>query len=346
VIAATQQIRFLPVQGGRVAVAVTGDGPPLVLVDAWLGHLEHEWEVPEYRAFVTVLAGDHTVIRYDRLGIGLSDPGPAGRDADAGAEAGRLAELLDGLGLGRVALLGLSWGGCVALAFAARYPDRVSGVATVGAMLSGADVAPPALRAAIAGAVRAHWGAGSRLLADVWLPGADAATRDMFAHLQRVSVPPEVAAASLEAVYETDVRPWLADVAAPALVAHRRQDRAVPFASGRDLAAGIPGSRFVPLDGGIHLAWLGDTGQVLDAVLPFLREVGDGEVEDESGAVLTGREREVLRLVAAGLADAEIAARLQLSPHTVHRHVANIRTKLGQPSRAAAVAHAGRLGLI
>ena len=343
-IAATQQIRFLPVQGGRVAVAVTGDGPPLVLVDAWLGHLEHEWEVPEYRAFVTVLAGDHTVIRYDRLGIGLSDPGPAGGRADVDTEAGRLAELLDGLGLGRVALLGLSWGGCVALALAARHPDRVGRVATVGALLSGADVAPAALRAAIAAAVRAHWGTGSRLLADIWIPGTDAATRERFALLQRVSATAEVAASALESVYETDVRPWLGDVAVPALVTHRRNDRAVPFASGRDLAAGIPGARFVPLDGDVHLAWLGDAGQVLDAVRPFLRDVSAADVAP--GAVLTDREREVLRLVAAGLADAEIAARLQLSPHTVHRHVANIRTKLGQPTRAAAVAHAGRLGLI
>jgi pimeloyl-ACP methyl ester carboxylesterase/DNA-binding CsgD family transcriptional regulator len=346
-VAATQQIRFLPVSGGRVAVAVTGDGPPLVLPPAWIGHLEHEWEVPEYRAFITALAGDHTVIRYDRLGIGLSDPGPVGGSADTDIEAGRLTELLDGLGLGRVALLGLSWGGSVALAVAARRPERVSAVATVGALLSGADVAPANLRVAIAGAVRAHWGAGSRMLTDIWIPGTDAATRDAFARGQRLSASAEVAASSLEAVYETDLRPLLADIAAPVLVTHRRGDRAVPFGSGRDLAAGIPGARFVPLDGEIHLAWLGDPGQVLDAVLPFLREVrsADDDAVPE-GAVLTDREREVLRLVADGLADAEIATRLHLSPHTVHRHVANIRTKLGQPSRAAAVAHAGRLGLI
>ena len=62
-------------------------------------------------------------------------------------------------------------------------------------------------------------------------------------------------------------------------------------------------------------------------------------------AALTGREREVLRLVAEGLSDREIAQRLVLSPHTVHRHVANIRTKLGRPSRAAAVAYAARHNL-
>lgn len=67
--------------------------------------------------------------------------------------------------------------------------------------------------------------------------------------------------------------------------------------------------------------------------------------EDEFGE-LSPRELDVLRLVARGLSDAEIARTLVLSPHTVHRHVANIRTKLGLPSRAAAVAYAAQAGLL
>ena len=61
---------------------------------------------------------------------------------------------------------------------------------------------------------------------------------------------------------------------------------------------------------------------------------------------LTPRELEILQLVALGMADGEIAERLVLSPHTVHRHVANVRTKLRLPSRAAAVAYAARAGLL
>jgi DNA-binding CsgD family transcriptional regulator len=61
---------------------------------------------------------------------------------------------------------------------------------------------------------------------------------------------------------------------------------------------------------------------------------------------LTKREAEVLTLIAAGLSDREIADRLVLSPHTVHRHVANVRTKLGLPTRAAAVAEAAKRGLL
>jgi DNA-binding CsgD family transcriptional regulator len=65
-----------------------------------------------------------------------------------------------------------------------------------------------------------------------------------------------------------------------------------------------------------------------------------------AGSPLSARDREILALDASGLGDAEIAEQLVLSPHTVHRHVANVRRKLGQTSRAAAVAEAARLGLI
>jgi ATP/maltotriose-dependent transcriptional regulator MalT len=69
-------------------------------------------------------------------------------------------------------------------------------------------------------------------------------------------------------------------------------------------------------------------------------------VEDPPAVLLSGREREVLALVASGLNDREIAEQLVLSQHTVHRHVANIRHKLGRGTRTAAVAEAARLGLL
>jgi DNA-binding CsgD family transcriptional regulator len=73
-----------------------------------------------------------------------------------------------------------------------------------------------------------------------------------------------------------------------------------------------------------------------------------GGMSKEAGGLgeLTPREREMLKLVAQGLNNAEIAERLVVSPHTVHRHMANVRTKLRLPSRAAAVAYAAREGLL
>jgi DNA-binding CsgD family transcriptional regulator len=130
----------------------------------------------------------------------------------------------------------------------------------------------------------------------------------------------------------------------PALVLHRRGDRAVPIGRGRELAALLPNARFAPLGGDSHLPWLDDQRELLRAVAGFL---GDGApVARHGDSPLTRRETEVLRLVASGLSNRQIASSLMLSEHTVHRHVANILRKLAQSSRAAATAHATRLGLI
>ena len=256
-----QQIRFCEVDGRRVAFATAGEGPPLVLPAYWGSHLEVEWSFPEYRAFISALATDRTVIRYDRLGTGLSDrvrPERPGVEAEL-----RTLEAVIG-DRGPVSLLGISWGSCVAVAYAARHP--VEALAIVGGFAKGAEAASAPLREAILATVRAHWGTGSRMLADVWVPGADAATRDAFAALQRAAADAETAAAMLEAIYATDVRDLLGDVRAPTLVVHRRDDRAIPFEMGRDLAARIPGARLVALEGEIHLPWLGDRESVLVAL--------------------------------------------------------------------------------
>jgi DNA-binding CsgD family transcriptional regulator len=187
----------------------------------------------------------------------------------------------------------------------------------------------------------------------VWVPGTNQPTRAAFAALQRASASAEEAARALEDVYRTDVRRDAALVRAPTLVLHRRGDRAIRVELGRDLAARVPGARVTLLPGDLHPPWLGDQAAVLRAALSFL---GAGEAPSGPGAPdrdaapddggLTSREREVLRLVAEGLTDERIAQQLVLSPHTVHRHVSNIRLKLDAPSRAAAAAAATRQGLI
>ena len=340
-----QEIRFCDVHGARVAYATVGSGPPLLLPALWVGHLELEWGFEELRAFIGALARRRTVIRYDRLGTGLSDRRDVRHALEA--EVRTVAALVEALSLEELSLLGISFGACTAVAFAAEQPERVRCLAVVGGYVSGERIAPAPLREAMTATVRAHWGAGSRMLADVWLPGADADTRERFARLQRAAAGPEVAAAMLELVYETDMRDVLPRVSVPALVVHRREDRAMPFEQGRELAALLPQARLVALDGDRHLPWLGDSDAVLGALTAFLDEHHPARPAPvASDGPLSGREREVLRLVADGLSDTEIARRLSVSPHTVHRHVANIRTKLGQPSRAAAAVHAAREGLI
>jgi DNA-binding CsgD family transcriptional regulator len=186
------------------------------------------------------------------------------------------------------------------------------------------------------------------LLADIFLGNVDSAEQDRFARYQRAATSAETAARLLEFIYRSDVRAELPLVQAPTLVVHRRSDRAIPYALGRELAAAIPHAALVPLSGSAHFPWAGDSDSVVRALRSALD--ADQTPTDHPGeppaVLLSAREREVLALVAQGLNDREIAAQLIVSPHTVHRHVANIRHKLGRGSRTAAVAEAARLGLL
>ena len=341
-----QELRFLELDGARVAYATLGSGPALLVPALWASHLERDWSSAEYREFFSQLARDHTVIRYDRLGTGLSDRDidPAGLGVEL--ELRTLEALVAAFGLEQVALLGLSFGGCSAAAFAARRPELVSSLALVGAFARGADIAAADLREALVATVRAHWGAGSRMMADVWIPGADAATREHFVALQRASASPELAAALLEAVYRADVRHLLPRIAAPTLVLHRRNDRAMPFALGRELAALIPGARLVALEGDIHLPWLGDGdgGARRAGRVPRRaeRSVEHGHASVEHGP-LSEREREVLMLVPRASATPRSPAPDRQPAHGPpacgrHSHQA------ASTVRTAAAVHAARIG--
>jgi pimeloyl-ACP methyl ester carboxylesterase/DNA-binding CsgD family transcriptional regulator len=349
----TQVVRFAELNGRRIAWAAVGDGPPLVMGAWWMSHLELDWGNPRFRAFISALARYRTVVRYDPPGTGLSDrDGPPPLALDEGVEV--LAGIVDAVGAESIAMFAGSAGGPIAARYAAEHPRRVERLILYGSYLDGAAIADRAARELLIGLIRSHWGLGSRVLADVFIPGATAAERDEFVSFQRASAPAELAARSLEATYSFSVEDSAGAIRSPTAVLHRRHDRAIPFELGRRLAARIPGAAFVALEGADHLPWYGDAGAVARAVLEFAG-VDRPAVEiasptdappDATDTELSRRELEVLRLVAEGLSDAEIAERLVLSRHTVHRHVANIRTKLGLASRAAAAAHAARLGLL
>ena len=343
---AKSEIRFLPFGGRRLAYEIRGDGPPLVAPAWWVSHLELDWQTAGFRNFWDGVADGFTLIRYDRLGVGMSDRTVQESDLTIDAEVAALGALLDELRLERVSLVGGSSGSCTAIAFAAAYPQRVERLLLYGSYAEGAALTPPGVGDAILAAVRAHWGLGSRLLSDMFLGGADAAEHDRFARLQREAASAETAAALLSLVYRLDVRGQLPLVHQPTVVLHRRDDRAVPYRLGREVAAAIPGATFVPLQGSAHFPWHGDIESVVRACRQLLapqRPSPQGAVAS-ADMLLTAREREILACVARGLSDREIAEQLVLSSHTVHRHVANIRHKLGRTSRTAAVAEAARLG--
>jgi DNA-binding NarL/FixJ family response regulator len=118
----------------------------------------------------------------------------------------------------------------------------------------------------------------------------------------------------------------------------------VPIGRGRELVSLLPNARFVPLSGDSHLPWRDDQRELFRALAGFLH--GEPPSELAGASPLTARETEVLRLVATGMSNREIASTLVLSEHTVHRHVANILRKLAQSTRVGAATHATRAGMI
>ena len=336
------------VDGRRLAYEVAGEGPLLVCPAWWVSHLELDRGNEAFARFWDAFGDGYSVVRYDRFGVGVSDRELRERDLSVDGEVAVIGALLDELGAERVGLFGGSSGGCAAIAFAARFPERVERLVLYGSYADGPSIAPPAAREAIVAAVRSHWGIGSRLLSDIFLGEASSKEQESFARFQRLATSADSAAALLEQVYRNDVRDQLPLVKAPTLVVHRRGDRAISYQLGREVAVGIGGARLVPLEGSAHFPWAGDVDGVVRAVRAVLTPESERERPDREPAavLLSRREREVLELVANGLSDREIAEQLIVSPHTVHRHVANIRHKLGRGSRTAAVAEAARLGLL
>jgi pimeloyl-ACP methyl ester carboxylesterase/DNA-binding CsgD family transcriptional regulator len=319
----------------RVAYATVGRGPALVVPAAWIGHLEVGWQDPAVRAFYTPIAAWRTVVAYDKPGCGLSDPWPAPQTLDTDLEA--LGAVIDHLRLDRFDLLGMSMGAPVSLAYAARHPDRVGRLILYGGFADGHQVASAEVRAAMVDLVRAHWGLGSDMLADVFLPDADADTRSRFAELQHRSVSAEVAGELLAQVYELRVDDLLDRVAAPTLVLHRRDDRAIPYRFGRDLAARIPGARLVTLAGRSHFPHVGDAAAVVREILAFLGAPAGGPPADppeRPPGTLTARQLQVAALVADGLTNRQIAGRLGIEERSAEGHVERIRQRLGVRSRA------------
>jgi pimeloyl-ACP methyl ester carboxylesterase/DNA-binding CsgD family transcriptional regulator len=334
-----QQIRFCTTPTGvRVAYATSGRGPALLVPAAWIGHLELAWQDPAVRAFYGPLAAHRTVVRYDKPDCGLSDPWPGRQTLETDLEV--LRAVADHLGLDRFDLLGISMAAPASAAFAARHPGRVGRLILYGGYANGRRIASAEVAAAMVDLVRAHWGLGSDVLADVFLPDGSAEVKAHFARLQRGSASAGVAAELLAQCYEIEVEGLLDRIAAPTLVLHRRDDRAIPYRLGRDLAARIQGARLVSLAGRNHLPHAGDAAAVVGAILGFLgRPVAAPPAPaGRVAGVLTARQLQVAALVAEGLTNRQIAERLGIQERSAEGHLERIRQRLGVSSRAQVAA--------
>ena len=349
-----EPIRFCTAPDGvRIAYTTHGTGPPIVRVATWLTHLQYDGQV--YRHWLTELAEGHTFVRYDLRGSGLSDRDV--RDLSLDAKVGDLQAVVDAAGLDRFALLGVSGGGPVGVAYAVRHPERVSHLVLYGsyargrAMRAGRSAAAQQEEELLVSLTRVGWGRSNpafrRVFTTLFMPDAAPAEVTAFEKMQRVSASPEMAARIRQASYDTDVTELARQVSVPTLVMHARDDAVAPFEEGRRLAALIPGARFLPLSGGTHIIGTADPAwrEFVEAIRRFVAENHNPVNPAQPTAHLTARELAVMRLVTAGLDNEQIAARLQLSVRTVERHLSNVYAKLGVSGKAARAAAAVRFAV-
>jgi pimeloyl-ACP methyl ester carboxylesterase/DNA-binding winged helix-turn-helix (wHTH) protein len=256
-----QEIRFCTTgDGTRLAYATVGSGPPLVRAAHWITHLDYDWQSPVWRHWLVGLARHRTFVRYDERGCGLSDHDVADFSLDAWVQD--LETVVDDLGLDSFPLLGVSQGGAVAVAYAARHPERVSRLVLFGAYAEGrfqrATTDELQREAALqVEMVRLGWGrddpAFRRFFTSSFTPDAPPELWESFAELLRRTTSAENAARLLETWGQIDVREETTRVRAPTLVLHARDELRVPFEQARLLASLIPGARFVPLASRNHL---------------------------------------------------------------------------------------------
>jgi class 3 adenylate cyclase/pimeloyl-ACP methyl ester carboxylesterase len=254
-----QEIRYCRAADGvRLAYAISGSGPPLVKAANWMNHLEYDWDSPIWHHFLAGLSKRHTLVRYDARGNGLSDWDVAELSLDAWVKD--LETVVDAAGLERFPLLGVSQGCAISIAYAVRHPARVSHLILYGGFALGAGKRSPeeaATRQALATVMRLEWGADNpgirQLFATKLMPDATKEQADSFSRLQQRTTSAECAARYYETTAQFDVVGLLPQVKAPTLVMHARGDAQVPMDAGRQLAAGIPGAKFVALQGNNHI---------------------------------------------------------------------------------------------
>lgn len=276
-----QEVQYCRATDGvRLAYSKVGTGPGLLRSAHWLGHLEYDWDLPLYRDFLLGLASTFNLVRYDARGNGLSDWDVGDLSLDAWVKD--METVADAAGLEKFPLLGFSQGCAVSIAFAVRHPERVSRLVLYGGFAVGANKNPNFTAtdrerfAAMKTLMRLGWGADDptfrQLFTGSMMPDANKEQIDAFNELQRLSASAESAVRYLETVAEFDVRPLLKHVSVPTLVMHVRDDRRVPVASGRDMAAEIPGAKFVSLPGRNHILLSQDpaTPVFLEEVRRFL----------------------------------------------------------------------------
>ncbi len=247
-----QEIGFCTTADGiSIAYATTGEGPPVVYVTGFPGHLSLEWESEIARGLIEELSQGVRLIRYDMRGSGLSDRDVPELTLERWVED--LRTVVDALGLDQFTLLSLGFlAGPIAITYAASHVDKVKNLILSSAFLLGSELSPPDRAKTMIDYITAY---GLPAGMDMDMEAEEVVKLQSAVRLQRKSASTEVQGAVVRAMFEADVRGLADSISMPALVMHGQEDSVVRFALGRDLAARLPNARFVPFVASAASPW-------------------------------------------------------------------------------------------
>jgi len=255
-----QKVQYCQAKDGtRLAYSVVGEGPPIVKTANWLNHIQHDWDSPLWRHWIEELTRGRSLVRYDERGNGLSDWKTP--DLSFSAFVQDLECVADCNELEQFDLLAISQGAAVAVAYAVAHPRRVRRLVILNGYAAGwavrADPSELARREAMLTLTEVGWGADNpayrQLFTNHYVPDASPKQMGWFNEMQRLSASPENAVRLQRVLSQIDVRDLLPHVVTPTLVFHSRNDQAVPFSQGAELASGIPNAQFIPLESRNHI---------------------------------------------------------------------------------------------
>jgi pimeloyl-ACP methyl ester carboxylesterase/DNA-binding CsgD family transcriptional regulator len=356
----TPETRYVESDGLSIAYQVLGDGPlDLVYTPSFVSNLELAWDWPPLAAFYLALASFARVILFDKRGTGLSDrvkqlPTTEERMDD-------LRAVMDAAGAARAAIVGVSEGAPLAITFAAAFPERVTHLVVYGPLTKATrtEEYPWAETSEwwddVVERFERRWGSPDYMEADVaWRAPTErhnAAFVRWWAQYRRLGASPGAAADLARMNARIDVRHLLPRIEAPTTVIMRDRDRVISVEHGRYVARNVRGARYVELSGEDHLPFVGDASTLVSAIAAAVgaptpvvvdtarvREREQPSFAPGAAALLSPRELDVLRWVARGKSNAQIATVHYVSESTVRKHLQNAYRKLGATSRTSALA--------
>ncbi len=272
----TQYVRS---PNGVIGYQVFGEGPPdLVFVPSWGTNIDNLWDEPSASRYLDRLASFSRVILFDKLGVGVSDPLPEGREPGPELWIEDIVAVMEAADSQRAALVGDTEGGNIAIQFAATYPERTESLVLINAharLLRGPDypIGLPAEAAARAAELflLQHGTTGDVLHLTAPSVAEDPRFRRWWLRFQRSTMSPEVLRRGYRSQTEVDVTGLLPSVAVPTLVIHRKDNRYHRVAFGKYIAERIPGAKWVELEGADSSPFhVGDYQEILDHVEAFV----------------------------------------------------------------------------